>query len=62
MEKIVPRWEWRAFGQDFGAAEKRFAALAAEKVQNSDEIYLLAAGSDANVKIRDQLLDIKIRE
>ena len=62
MEKIVPRWEWRAFGQDFGEAEKRFAALTAQKVQNSEEIYLLAAGSDANVKIRDGLLDIKIRE
>jgi exopolyphosphatase/guanosine-5'-triphosphate,3'-diphosphate pyrophosphatase len=62
VEKIIPRWEWRAFGQDFGEAEKRFAALAAEKVQKSEEIYLVAAGSDSNVKVRDQLLDIKIRE
>jgi exopolyphosphatase / guanosine-5'-triphosphate,3'-diphosphate pyrophosphatase len=62
MEKIVPRWEWRTFGQDFGEAEKRFAALATEKVQKSEEIYLVAAGSESNVKVRDQLLDIKIRE
>ena len=62
MEKIVPRWEWRTFGQDFGEAEKRFKALAAEKVQKSEEIYFVATGSDANVKVRDQLLDIKIRE
>jgi len=62
MDPIVPRWEWRTFGQDFGAAEPRFAALGAEKVQNSEEIYLLASGSDANVKIRDELMDIKILE
>src|SRR5271166_1282108 len=62
MDPIVSRWEWRTFGQDFGAAEPRFAALGAEKVQNSEEIYLLATGSDANVKIRDELIDIKILE
>ncbi len=62
MDPIVPRWEWRTFGQDFGAAEPRFAALGAEQVQNSAETYLLASGSDANVKIRDELMDIKILE
>jgi exopolyphosphatase/guanosine-5'-triphosphate,3'-diphosphate pyrophosphatase len=62
MGKIVPRWEWRAFGQDFGDAEARFAALAKEKVENSEEIYFVAANCDSNVKIRDQLLDIKILE
>ena len=62
MDQIVPRWEWRTFGEHFGAAEPRFAALAAEKVQTSEEIYLLATASDANVKIRDQLLDIKMLE
>ena len=48
--------------QEFGEAEDRFKALGAEKVQESEETYLLAAGSDANVKIRDQLLDIKLLE
>lgn len=62
MDHIVPRWEWRTFGQDFGAAEPRIAALVAEKVENSEEIYLLATGLDANVKIRDELMDIKILE
>ena len=60
MGTIVPRWEWRTFGHEFGDAEARFQALGAEKVQNSEETYLLAAGSNANVKIRDQLLDIKL--
>ena len=62
MDPIVPRWEWRTFGQDFGAAEPTFAALGAGKVQNSEEIYLLASESDANVKIRDRLMDIKMLE
>ena len=47
---------------DFGEAEAKFAAIAAENVQHSEEIYLLAANSDANVKIRDELLDIKLLE
>jgi exopolyphosphatase / guanosine-5'-triphosphate,3'-diphosphate pyrophosphatase len=59
LDHIVPRWEWRTFGEDFGAAEQRFAALDPEKVQTSAEVYLLVRGSDANVKYRDNVLDIK---
>jgi exopolyphosphatase/guanosine-5'-triphosphate,3'-diphosphate pyrophosphatase len=62
MDHVVSRWEWRTFGHEFGPAEAQFAALGVEKVQNSHEIYLLADSSDANVKIRDQLLDIKVLE
>jgi exopolyphosphatase/guanosine-5'-triphosphate,3'-diphosphate pyrophosphatase len=62
MDQIVPRWEWRTFGHDFAAAEPRLAALAAETVQKSEEIYLLSTSSDANVKIRDGLVDIKLLE
>jgi exopolyphosphatase / guanosine-5'-triphosphate,3'-diphosphate pyrophosphatase len=62
MDNIVPRWEWRTFGQRFGAAEAKFAALTPEQTQHGSEIYLLAADSDANVKIRDGLLDIKLLE
>jgi exopolyphosphatase/guanosine-5'-triphosphate,3'-diphosphate pyrophosphatase len=56
---IIPRWEWRTFGDHFGPAEDRFAALSPERVQESDELYLLSAEVDENVKIRDGLLDIK---
>jgi exopolyphosphatase/guanosine-5'-triphosphate,3'-diphosphate pyrophosphatase len=59
MDHIVPRWEWRTFGPDLGDAEARFKALHVVDVQNSEEIYLVSAATDANVKIRDQLLDIK---
>jgi exopolyphosphatase / guanosine-5'-triphosphate,3'-diphosphate pyrophosphatase len=54
------RWEWRTFGDGFGAAEERFAALEPERVQESDEIYLLSAADDADtVKVRDELMDVK---
>jgi exopolyphosphatase / guanosine-5'-triphosphate,3'-diphosphate pyrophosphatase len=56
---IVPRWEWRAFGHSFGAAEKRLGALSPERVQESDEVYLLSRTADENVKVRDGLLDVK---
>jgi exopolyphosphatase / guanosine-5'-triphosphate,3'-diphosphate pyrophosphatase len=56
---IVPRWEWRTFGHDFGSAESRFAALAPSGVAESDEVYLLSTASDASVKVRDGLTDVK---
>ena len=62
MNAIIPRWEWRTFGTDFGAADNKFAALATEKVQESDEIYLLSPVTDANVKIRAELMDLKTLE
>ncbi|HPA79473.1 MAG TPA: hypothetical protein PLS95_01565 [Thermoanaerobaculales bacterium] len=62
MAAIVPRWEWRTFGSDFGAADAGFAALAVEKVQESDELYLLSPVTHANVKIRAELMDIKTLE
>ena len=59
MAAIIPRWEWRTFGNRFGIAERRFAELAPTDVQESDELYLLAGPAD-NVKIRDALMDIKV--
>jgi exopolyphosphatase/guanosine-5'-triphosphate,3'-diphosphate pyrophosphatase len=59
MAVITPRWEWRTFGTDFGAADGHFATLAPASVQESDETYLLSLESDANVKVRDALMDIK---
>ncbi len=59
METIRPRWEWRTFGRRFGPAEAAFAALEPTGVQESDELYLLSAAGD-NVKVRDDLMDIKV--
>jgi len=62
LEAIVPRWEWRTFAADFGEADRRFRALPPGKVLESDELYLLSPKVDANVKIRDRLMDIKTLE
>ena len=59
MTVVVPRWEWRTFGDRFGRAEAVFGALTQTGVQESDELYLLSA-SGANVKVRDELVDIKV--
>jgi exopolyphosphatase/guanosine-5'-triphosphate,3'-diphosphate pyrophosphatase len=61
MEAIIPRWEWRTFGMDFGMAEAAFADMTPIGSTESDELYLLAPGG-ANVKVRDDLLDIKVLE
>jgi exopolyphosphatase/guanosine-5'-triphosphate,3'-diphosphate pyrophosphatase len=59
MTTIIPRWEWRTFGKHFGPAEAQFTKLTPTDVQESDELYLLDGG-DENVKIRADLLDIKV--
>jgi exopolyphosphatase/guanosine-5'-triphosphate,3'-diphosphate pyrophosphatase len=59
MQAITPRWEWRTFGADFGEGERAFAALTPERVQESDEIYLVGREGDT-VKVRDALMDIKV--
>src|SRR5688500_16634562 len=62
MSEIIPRWEVRTFGRQFGAAEVAFAELEPRDVQDSDELYLLTREGDetANVvKIRFDLMDVK---
>jgi exopolyphosphatase/guanosine-5'-triphosphate,3'-diphosphate pyrophosphatase len=56
---VIPRWEWRTFGDSFGDAEDHFAALSPDSVQESDELYLLSPAADQTVKVRDGLLDVK---
>ncbi len=56
---IVPRWEWRTFGDSFGSAENLLSEHEPERVQESDEIYLLSQESDASVKFRDGVMDVK---
>jgi len=62
MENIIPRWEWRTFGESFGEPDDRFAALEPGSVQESDELYMLSPVTDENVKVRDLLMDIKMLE
>jgi exopolyphosphatase / guanosine-5'-triphosphate,3'-diphosphate pyrophosphatase len=56
---IVPRWEWRTFGDSFGSLESHFDSLALERVGEGDDLYLLSPDSDASVKVREGLMDVK---
>ena len=48
MSVIIPRWEWRMFGPTPKAAAAGFAALESDRVQESDEVYLLSPDPTAD--------------
>jgi exopolyphosphatase/guanosine-5'-triphosphate,3'-diphosphate pyrophosphatase len=56
---IVPRWEWRTFGESFGVAEERLAAISPTKAEDSDELYVLSRRAEASCKVRSGQLDVK---
>ena len=58
-KEIIPRWEWRTFGDNFAGSDNPFAAFEAGGTQDSDEIYFLSPATSENVKVRDGLMDIK---
>ena len=59
MPVIIPRWEWRSFGEHFGEVETVFAAMAPTQVVESEELYLLSSADADVVKVRHELMDIK---
>lgn len=59
MEKIIPRWEWRTFGQDLKDGIEAIQKFPLGKERESAEIYILSEKSNDNTKIRDELMDIK---
>lgn len=56
---IVARWEWRTFGAGFDEPEERIRKFEQGNFKESGEVYVLSKNSDENVKVRDDLLDIK---
>ena len=57
---IVPRWEWRCFGDRLGRVEAALAALTPSEVVETDELYLLSAAPETDVvKVRHELMDVK---
>jgi exopolyphosphatase / guanosine-5'-triphosphate,3'-diphosphate pyrophosphatase len=56
---IVPRWEWRTFGEAFGDAEERLGALAPTRVDDSDEVYIVSTRGEGSIKVRGGELDVK---
>lgn len=59
MGVIIPRWEWRTFGESFGEAEGKIKAYPMGNFKKSSEKYILSCNSNENTKIRDDLMDIK---
>ncbi len=60
LSKIIPRWEWRTFGDSFGEAEDKIKANEMKTEKRSAEVYILSTESMQNTKIRDGLMDIKV--
>ncbi|MCD4746981.1 MAG: hypothetical protein K8R58_11855 [Bacteroidales bacterium] len=62
MKEIIPRFEFRAFAQNFGIVEKKIREYSkVELIRESHEIYILSASNNVNnIKIRDNLMDIKV--
>jgi exopolyphosphatase/guanosine-5'-triphosphate,3'-diphosphate pyrophosphatase len=56
---IVPRWEWRTFGQEFGYADRWLAGLVPERSEQSEDVYLLTPRSRDAVKFRHGVIDVK---
>lgn len=54
------RWEFRAFGADFGRAEHRIRSHENLLRRESSETYIVCTRSPHNVKIRDGLLELKV--
>ncbi len=57
--KIVPRWEWRTFGNNLRGYMQKFEPFEKIGVKESEETYILSRRSDDNIKIRFEMVDIK---
>jgi exopolyphosphatase / guanosine-5'-triphosphate,3'-diphosphate pyrophosphatase len=60
MQKVVPRWEWRTFGKNLTVPDDASGLLVSTEVKESDELYALSPASEASVKLRDDLVDVKL--
>ena len=58
MGNIIPRWEWRTFGDNFNGADEKIMAMNPSE-KKSGEKNDLSRNSNENCKIRDDLMDIK---
>lgn len=56
--EVIPRWEWRTFGERFTQALAVLTALPHD-IKDSAETYLLCPSPDVNAKVRGRQLDIK---
>ncbi len=62
MDESPSRYEFRSFAQQFGRIEFELRELAgAPEIRESAEVYFVSRSTDANVKLRGGMLDIKER-
>jgi exopolyphosphatase / guanosine-5'-triphosphate,3'-diphosphate pyrophosphatase len=59
-DAVVPRWEWRTFGAPVDAIEASLPGVFDRDPHVTDERYFIGPGA-GNVKIRDDLMDVKVR-
>jgi exopolyphosphatase/guanosine-5'-triphosphate,3'-diphosphate pyrophosphatase len=59
MTPVIPRWEFRVFAQEFGRAEHRIRSHESTSLRETREVYVVSLRSRANVKVRDDFLDLK---
>ncbi|HJZ61492.1 MAG TPA: hypothetical protein VKD47_04955 [Miltoncostaeaceae bacterium] len=55
---VVPRWEWRTFGDDAAAGEG-LDGLSLAPAKESEELYLVSVAGEDTVKVRAALMDVK---
>ncbi len=59
MSAIIPRWEWRGFGEELRDIGSGFAPASPDVVVETDELYVLSAAGPDAVKVRAGLMDVK---
>lgn len=59
MAVIIPRWEWRTFREDLSSYAETLKKYGEASIKKSEEFYILSSASDENIKIREDLVDIK---
>lgn len=61
MSEIKPRYEFRIWGDSLTPLRHKLQALAQPSSKSSDETYLISAATErSNVKVRADLMDIKV--
>ncbi len=62
MPETKPRFEFRAFAQNFGIVEEKMRILSPiDQIRESLEIYIMSSGNNENnTKVRNDLMDIKV--
>ena len=61
MSEIKPRYEFRIWGDSLSPLRDKLQSLAQPSQKSSDETYLISATTErSNVKVRADLMDIKV--